>query len=343
MQVGHHDLVKLQSPLAAVQLEDARELLNRRVVDGDLVGNTAQERFVGQRRGVEVGGKDDEDVERDLEFLAGVQREVIDAAFERHDPPIEQVLGPDTLAPEIVDQQDAAVGLELERRLVELRRRVERQIQHVERELAAGDDDGPADADPAAIARRRGDEDRLVVRLVQLLVVDRIEHGDDVAVHVDRVRHVHLAADRAAEPLGDHRLAVPGLSVQKQGLVRVDGGPELLEDAFPNDQVRKPVPQPLAVDIATGCRQRAHPRDVGSQRHRSRTDVLVDLQILPRPIAAEVSQAVAVARGGGSGRAAHFDQAFAARTLDDRLEHARTTGTSGRSMQRQSLPRRTAS
>ena len=62
-----------------------------------------------------------EHVERHLELLAGVQREVVDAALERHDPAVQQILRADALPAEVVDQEHAAVGLELNRRLVELR------------------------------------------------------------------------------------------------------------------------------------------------------------------------------------------------------------------------------
>ena len=58
-------------------------------------------------------------------LLAGVQRQVVDAALERHDPPVQQVARRDALPAEVVDDEHAAVGLHLHRRFVELRDRVE--------------------------------------------------------------------------------------------------------------------------------------------------------------------------------------------------------------------------
>ena len=145
-----------ESARPAVQLEDAGEVLERRVVDRNLVGNAAQERLVGQRRGIEVGREHRQHVERHLELLAGVQGQDSRPRLERHDPPVEQIVGPDALAAEVVHQEHAAVGPQLQRRLVEPRDRVEGQVELIERELAADHDDGPPDAHPAAIARRRG-------------------------------------------------------------------------------------------------------------------------------------------------------------------------------------------
>ena len=112
--------------------------------------------------GIEVRRKHRQHVERHLEFLAGVQRQVVDAALERHDPAVEQILRPHPLPAEVVHQEHAAVGLQLQRRFVELRERVERQVEHVERQLAADDDDRTPDAHPAPVARRRGDDARRV-------------------------------------------------------------------------------------------------------------------------------------------------------------------------------------
>ncbi len=48
LQVSHHYLVKAQIPTSAVQLENLAELIDRRIVDGDLVGNTPQECLVSE-------------------------------------------------------------------------------------------------------------------------------------------------------------------------------------------------------------------------------------------------------------------------------------------------------
>ncbi len=157
--------------------------------------------------------------------------------------------------------------------------------------------------------------------VLERLVVDRIEHRDDVAVDVDRVRHVHVAAERAAQAFGDHGLAVSGRAVEEHRLAGVDRRAELLEHLVADDQVREALPQPLAIDVAARRRERAHLRDVGGQRHRRRADVLADVEVLARAIAAGVGQRVAVARRARSGGAAHFDELLGAHALDERLEH----------------------
>ena len=45
----------------------------------------------------------------DRKFPARVERQVVDPCFERHNPPIEEVAWQNSLAPEIIDKEDAAV------------------------------------------------------------------------------------------------------------------------------------------------------------------------------------------------------------------------------------------
>src|SRR5262245_25563485 len=52
LQVSNHDLMETKVSALAVELEDLHELLERRVVHGDLVGNSAEERLICQRRWV---------------------------------------------------------------------------------------------------------------------------------------------------------------------------------------------------------------------------------------------------------------------------------------------------
>src|SRR5437867_5757731 len=102
-------------------LEDLVVLLDRRRLDADLVADAAEEGLVDQVRRVEVRREDDQHVKGDLDLLAGVQREVVNALFKRDDPAVEQVLRRDALPAEVVDHEDAAIRLHLEGRLVELR------------------------------------------------------------------------------------------------------------------------------------------------------------------------------------------------------------------------------
>ena len=77
--------------------------------------------------------------------------------------------------------------------------------------------------------------------VLERLVSDRVVHRDDLAVDVDRVRHVHVAAERPAHAFGDHRLAVAGRAVEEHRLAGVDRRAELLEHLVADDECEKPL------------------------------------------------------------------------------------------------------
>ena len=131
--------------------KEAAKLLLRRVADVDLVRNSPQERLVDQVARLKIRRKDDELVERHLDLPAAGQIEVIVAFLQRHDPAVQQRRGAHPLPAKIVDHQRAAVALQLQWRFGDARLRVGRDLQVVEDQLAADDDRGPADADPAMV------------------------------------------------------------------------------------------------------------------------------------------------------------------------------------------------
>ena len=323
MQVGHHHLVELQLSPAAVQLEDARELVNRGILDWDLVRDASQKRFVGQIVRVEVRGKHDEHIERHHKFLPRVQRQVVHAALERHNPAIEQLLGPHALAPEVVHEKYAAVRLELEWRFVELVNGVEREVEHVERQLTAHHHDRPADADPTAVARRtRDNRQRIGIVGVERFVVRGVVHRDDAAVDVDGVRNVHVPARRAPHAFGNHSLSVAGRPIEKDGLVGVDRGTELIEHALIHDKVRKAAPQPFLVDVPAHRVERLHVVHVIGEGDWRRTDVAVISEVLAGTIASQVGQCIPVRGAPGTHRTAHLHEALGARAFDERFDRA---------------------
>ena len=134
-------------------LEDLREVGRRRALREDLVVNTAKERFVDQFGRLDVRREDDEHHERQVDLLARLQRQEVDAAFERRDPAVEQRVRRALLPAEVVDDEHAAVGDELDRRAVELRHRAVGQVERVERQLAADRDERPPAADPPPVVR----------------------------------------------------------------------------------------------------------------------------------------------------------------------------------------------
>src|SRR5262249_11577990 len=64
----------------AVVLEDADEIGDGGALREDLVLNPAEKRLVGQLGRLQVGGEHEQDHERDLEALAALEREEVDAA-----------------------------------------------------------------------------------------------------------------------------------------------------------------------------------------------------------------------------------------------------------------------
>ena len=66
--------------------------------------------------------------------------------------------GADELAAEVVDDEAAAEGLDVERRLVEVAGGVVAEVEHFEGKFAAGDDEGPAAGNPAGIDFGGADE-----------------------------------------------------------------------------------------------------------------------------------------------------------------------------------------
>jgi len=154
------------------------------------------------------------------------------------------------------------------------------------------------------------------------VVIDRIEHRDDVSVHFDGVGHVHVPANRPSQAFGDDGLAVAGRAVEKQRLARIDGGAELFEDVVADDEMREASAESIASDIAAGCHQPAHFAHVGRPRNRRGADVCVRVEILPRAIASRVRQVVSVTGGRArAGCAPNLDEAFDARVLDEQLQH----------------------
>ena len=216
-------------------LEDLLVLVDGRRLDADLVADAPQEGLVDEVGRVEVRREHDEHVEGDLDLLPGVERQVVDALLERDDPTVEEILGRDALAAEVVDHEDPAIGLHLEGRLVHLRGLVPDEVERVERELATGHDDRTARDDPTVVVaqalRDGGVDDRPVVDLVVEL--------DDLLVDLDRVREDDLALEQGDHDLGDRRLAVAGRAEEEDRFPGVDGRPELRERVARDDHGRE--------------------------------------------------------------------------------------------------------
>jgi hypothetical protein len=71
-----------------------------------------------------------------MNLLTGVEGQVVHAALERHDPPVQQLARRALLPAEVVDDQHAAIGQRLDRGRIEAVVARIGEFQGIERELA---------------------------------------------------------------------------------------------------------------------------------------------------------------------------------------------------------------
>ena len=199
------------------------------------MADAAEECLVAELGRTQVRREDEQHVERHFKRVAAVQREVIDALFHGHDPAVEQLLRLDHLAAKVIDDQDAAVRLPLQRSDVELRLSGIAQLQFLQCQFTAGADHGAARDDPAAVTTslRAGRRRRRIVVTAFLLLLDRdlmvdarIEHLDHGAVQVNGVGDEHLAWEHAADRIRDRALAVARAAVKQHRTAGVHGRAE---------------------------------------------------------------------------------------------------------------------
>ena len=230
--------------------------------------NSPEERLVHERRGPQVRREDEQHGERQLELLAGLQREVVDAALERHDPAVEKLTRLDLLPAEVVDDQHAAVRRGLHRRVVEPGCRVVAQLERIERQLAADRHERTPAAHPSPI-RRRVVGEPVAFGERELVVVDGVEQPHDLPLDLQRMRNRDVAVEQVANRLRDDRLAVAGRAVDEQRVAGIDRRAELIEHALPEDEMLKGIANAAA---RRGARRDLLPvvqvGDIARERHR---------------------------------------------------------------------------
>src|SRR5690348_3853150 len=128
-------MVILQSNSTADAAKNLVELLLSNSSYPDLCLQAPQKGFIGQFFWMDVSCKNDNKLERNLDFLATRQREEIGSTVEGHDPTVEKFVWAQALPTEIIDDEDAAVRLHPNRASIEPGDRVELQIQHVNSQL----------------------------------------------------------------------------------------------------------------------------------------------------------------------------------------------------------------
>lgn len=295
--------------------DPSQHLVERVVADArdeDLGADAPIERLVGQSGRVEVGGEDDLGEERNLELGAVVEREEVDVTVERHDPPVQELLGSQRLAAEVVDGQHPVVGEHLQRGEVHAGLGLVVEVELVGLHLATDDHARPLAAHPPTV-------EALGLRLDRL-VHHRVVHGDDLAVDLDRVGDQHRVLVGVDHPFGDGRLAGAGGSVQEDGARGVDGRAELVEQLVGDDEVLEALADRVAVDVGTMVLGRHHVGVLG-EAHGHGAGVLGRVHPLPGQRASGLAQLQDVAATLG---ALDLDQPVVAQLLDDLVgEHRR--------------------
>src|ERR1039458_7169657 len=147
----------------ALPIEDAAINLQAGYSYLYLVRKTAQEGRIHQVFRLQVGRKNDQLLEGDAKALSCMQFQKIDAALQRDDPAVEQAGWARILAAKVIDDEAAAQRLQVQWRLVVMACRVIAQIEHLQRQLAAGGDERPAAWNPARVVFLGPDEREVFV------------------------------------------------------------------------------------------------------------------------------------------------------------------------------------
>lgn len=136
---------------AAHDFEEFSERFFGGIRDLDLVRDTSEERIVDEVFRFQVGAKDHQLIEGDLDLFTAANRKIVVAFFEGNNPPVEEFIDAHSLAAEVVDQQYSAVAFELQWGFGDVRLRVARNFEHRHGQFTAGDDGGAFDANPTSV------------------------------------------------------------------------------------------------------------------------------------------------------------------------------------------------
>ena len=262
-----------------------------------MVLNASKEGFVDKIGRIQIGRKDYECLERQMELLSGLQREIVDSAFERDNPSVQQVARRRVLATEIVNHQDAAVGERLQWRAVQTGRRKVPELQRFQSELPADSDTRTAASDPSVVHVRLALQGERIFVRVRALVNDGVEHPDDVTVNRQRVWNRNIAGQNVANRFRDDGLAVSWRPVHEKGMPCGDGGAELVEHSIAEHEVRECPLNRLSRHAHWVIAHKAtHVLEILFKRNRYVADVLAVLEQQHGAGTSRLGQPIAVGR-----------------------------------------------
>ena len=153
--------------------------------DLHLVEDAAEKRDVGQLLDGDVGPEKVLGVEGDRQLLAGAQGQGVPAALQRDQKTGQHVPGRDLLPAQVVDDQHAALGLDVRRRLVEAHLRIVGDVKGVLGHLGSQDDGRTPDQHPAPVHLGVFFHGSAGVEVFDGLMDRLVEYADGLAVGVD--------------------------------------------------------------------------------------------------------------------------------------------------------------
>ena len=195
---------------------------------------------------------------------------------------------------EVVYDEDAAVGDSLYRRSIKPESRTVAQLELIEPELTAHHDSRAAAPHPPPVDVV-SEVERLVGHLVDRLVVHRIEEPDDAALDFEGVRNEDVAVEQIMNRLRDDRLAIARRAVHEHRVPGIDGGPELVQDALADHQMREGLAHVRASHlVGYGGLERFHVAPILRERHGRHAHIVALFEEQHRTRAARVRDAIRV-------------------------------------------------
>ncbi len=251
-----------------------------------------------------------------------MQRQEVDAALERRDPPVQQRDGRAFLPAKVVDNQHAAIGGELQRRLVDMRGRAIREVKMRQLQLAADHDHRPAAPDPPLIFRDGAAVQGIGHRITGHRVVSgRVEDPDDVAVSFYGVGDRDVTIEQFTNRLRDDRLSVSRRPIDEHGMRAIDGRPKLIEHALAEHQTPEGAANAFTRrGSRRRFRKRMHVGAVRCKRHRRGSEILALLHEGGRAFAARLSDAIDKGRTCGQTAARHLHEMRQLHPIQDRVD-----------------------
>src|SRR5436190_8978884 len=141
---------------------------------------------------MKVCREDEEAFEGHRNLAALLKVQVVDLAFHRENPAVQHFGWRDFLPAKVIDEIDAVVSFELERRVVDPAGLIEAEVETFEREFATSSDEGALRPEVSAVVGKivadcRSQYRKIGSGKIKRLVIQRIENRNDLSLALDRL------------------------------------------------------------------------------------------------------------------------------------------------------------